>query len=85
MKKIAVVVMLSLVLGVVQPAFAEQVMEESRGLSKVVHAIGGGIMGFLLYGPIGACVGVGLMAIIDTDTGCFCGGGGGPCGSIIVY
>ena len=88
MKRVAFVVLMSLLFGMVQPAFAVTIRsdepENYGGLPVIIRAVAGGILGFLLLGFPGAFAGAGLMAITDTSTGCYCEGGGGPLGPIVV-
>ena len=86
MKRVAFVVLLSLLFGILQPAFAGMLRsdepENYGGLARVFRAVLGGIAGFFAGGVPGALMGAGLMAVIDPRQGC---SGCQDIGSPIVY
>lgn len=73
MRKIAFVVMLLLLFGMLQPSFAEMIRSNERenygALSLAFRAILGGIAGFFAGGVPGGLMGAGFMAFISP--GCF--------------
>ena len=73
MKRVAFVLLLSLLLGMVQPAFAGMIRSdepESYGeLTLMFRALLGGTAGFFIGGIPGAVMGAGLMAFVSP--GCF--------------
>ena len=86
MKGVAFVLMLSLLFGILQPAFAGMIRsdepENYGGLARVFRAFLGGIAGFFAGGVPGAVMGAGFMAVIDPRQGC---SGCQDIGSPIVY
>ena len=86
MKRVAFVVLLSLLFGILQPAFAGMLRsdepENYGGLAWVFRAVIGGIAGFFAGGIPGAVMGAGFMAVIDPRQGC---SGCQDIGSPIVY
>ena len=73
MKRIAFLVLLSLLFGILQPAFAGMIRshepENYGGLARVFRAVLGGIAGFFAGGIPGAVMGAGFMAFVSP--GCF--------------
>ena len=86
MRRVAFVVMLLLLFGMLQPSFAGMIRsdepENYGGLARVFRAFLGGIAGFFAGGVPGAVMGAGFMAVIDPRQGC---SGCQDIGSPIVY
>ncbi len=83
MKGVAFVLMLSLLFGILQPAFAGMIRShEPENYGGLARAFLGGIAGFFAGGVPGALMGAGLMAVIDLRQGC---SGCQDIGSPIVY
>ena len=75
MKRVAFLVLLSLLFGILQPAFAGMIRshepENYGGLARVFRAVLGGIAGFFAGGIPGAVIGAGFMAFVSPGSpGC---------------